>query len=190
MDRLPAKAALRAMLRARRRDLARRLPHAAEDAAAHLPVDRLPAFAAFAGYHPTGSELDPGPLVRRLAETGAVLALPTALDREQPLVFRLWDPADVLAPDAFGVPCPPTAAPVLKPDLVIAPVLGFDRQGRRLGQGGGTYDRTLANLRAMGGVFVLGLAYCGQEVDEIPSEPHDQRLDAVLTEAGYRQFGG
>ena len=185
-----AKAALRATLRARRRKLARQLLDAAAAAAAHLPIDRLPAFAVFAGYHALGAELDPSPLIRRLAETGAMLALPTALDRDSPLVFRLWDPADMLAPDAFGVPCPPSSAPVLKPDLVIAPVLGFDRQGRRMGQGGGTYDRTLANLRAQGGVFVLGLAYCGQEVDEIPSEPHDQRLDAVLTEAGYTEFGG
>jgi 5-formyltetrahydrofolate cyclo-ligase len=84
---------------------------------------------------------------------------------------------------------PVPSAPQSHPDLVIAPLLGFDRKGRRLGQGGGTYDRTLANLRAFGRVFVLGLAYSGQEVDEVPAEPHDQRLDAVLTETAYLEFG-
>jgi 5-formyltetrahydrofolate cyclo-ligase len=76
----------------------------------------------------------------------------------------------------------------VSPELVVAPLLAFDRHGGRLGQGGGHYDRTLANLRAKGRVFILGLAYAGQEVDAIPIEPHDQRLDAVLTEAGYREL--
>ncbi|HEY9216874.1 MAG TPA: 5-formyltetrahydrofolate cyclo-ligase, partial [Phenylobacterium sp.] len=71
------------------------------------------------------------------------------------------------------------------PDLVLAPLLAFDRRGHRLGQGAGHYDRTLANLRAAKPVWVVGLAYAGQEVEEIPAEPHDQRLDAILTETGY-----
>jgi 5-formyltetrahydrofolate cyclo-ligase len=68
---------------------------------------------------------------------------------------------------------------------VIAPVLAFDRAGQRLGQGAGHYDRTLANLRALRPVFVLGLAYAGQEVEALPAEPHDERLDAILTETAY-----
>ena len=87
------------------------------------------------------------------------------------------------------MPSPSVSAPRAHPDLVIVPLLGFDRRGRRLGQGGGTYDRTLANLRASGRVFVLGLAYSVQETDEIPWEPHDERLDAILTEASYLEFG-
>ena len=71
---------------------------------------------------------------------------------------------------------------------MIAPLLAFDRLGGRLGQGGGHYDRTLAGLRRTGPVFVLGLAYAGQEVDRLDLEPHDQKLDAVLTEAGYRRL--
>ncbi|HEY9233988.1 MAG TPA: 5-formyltetrahydrofolate cyclo-ligase, partial [Phenylobacterium sp.] len=69
--------------------------------------------------------------------------------------------------------------------LVICPLLAFDRRGARLGQGGGHYDRTIEALRAEGPVFVLGLAYAGQEVEGLPAEPHDQRLDAILTESGY-----
>ena len=72
--------------------------------------------------------------------------------------------------------------------MVIAPLLAFDRGGGRLGQGGGLYDRTLEALRVQGRVFVVGLAYAGQEVAEVPSEPHDQKLDAILTETGYIEF--
>jgi 5-formyltetrahydrofolate cyclo-ligase len=64
-------------------------------------------------------------------------------------------------------------------------LLAFDRAGRRLGQGAGHYDRTLASLRARRPVFVLGLAFAGQEIDELPEEAHDQRLDAILTETDY-----
>jgi 5-formyltetrahydrofolate cyclo-ligase len=132
-----------------------------------------------------GSELDPAPLVRRLAAAGALVVLPAATDRAAALTFHRWEAGDALVPDAFGVLSPDPSAPRLAPDLVIAPVLAFDRRGGRLGQGGGTYDRTLANLRAGGRVFVLGLAYAGQEVDEVPGEAHDQRLDAILTERDF-----
>jgi 5-formyltetrahydrofolate cyclo-ligase len=94
-----------------------------------------------------------------------------------------------LEPDAFGVPAPQPVMPAMTPELVIAPVLGFDRRGGRLGQGGGHYDRTLANLRARAPVFVIGLAFSGQEVSELPLEPHDQRLDAILTETEYIEVG-
>lgn len=181
------KAALRARLRAARRVAGS--PEAAEAAARHAPVDRLSAFACVGAYRAMGSEIDPLPLVRRLAAAGAQIALPAAHDRHSPLQYRIWDETVALEPDAFGVPAPRPSAPRAHPDLVIVPLLGFDRQGRRLGQGGGTYDRTLANLRASGRVFVLGLAYSSQETDEIPWEPHDERLDAVLTEAAYIEFG-
>ncbi|WP_340647210.1 5-formyltetrahydrofolate cyclo-ligase [Phenylobacterium sp.] len=180
-----SKADQRARLRVLRKALALAAPDAAERAAALLPLDRLPAFTAFAGYHALGSELDPGPLIRRLAATGASLALPVALARDAPLVFRAWDPRDRLVPDAVGVPAPPPSAAGLHPDLVIAPLLGFDRRGGRLGQGGGHYDRTLETLRAARSVFVLGLAYAGQEVEAMTLDAHDQRLDAILTETGY-----
>ena len=113
------------------------------------------------------------------------MALPVTLDRETPLVFRLL--TQEAEPDAFGIPAPPPTAPEVMPDLVIAPLLAFDRRGGRLGQGGGHYDRTLANLRAAKAVFVLGLGYAGQEVERVPMGPLDQRLDAILTEIGYSE---
>lgn len=179
------KDALRARLRALRRRLAAERPDAAERAAERLPLDRLPRFSVFSGYRALGAEMDPQPLMSRLAETGAKSALPVATDRAAPLAFRLWRPGEPLEPDAFGIPAPTGSAPAGQPDLVIAPLLAFDRRGGRLGQGAGHYDRTLANLRGAGPVFVLGLAYAGQEVDAIPVEPHDQRLDAILTETEW-----
>ena len=95
----------------------------------------------------------------------------------------------VREPDAFGIPAPPPFAPAGAPDLVIAPLLGFDRRGGRLGQGAGHYDRALAALRAAKPVFVIGLAFSGQEIAELPAESHDQRLDAILTETDYIEIG-
>jgi hypothetical protein len=87
-----------------------------------------------------------------------------------------------------SLPAPPQHAEEKRPELVVAPLLAFDRFGGRLGQGGGHYDRALAALRRTGPVFLLGLAFAGQEVDRLDLEPHDQPLDAVLTEAGYRRL--
>ena len=180
------KTALRVRLRGLRRRLAGEIPDAAERAAVRLPLERLPPFNIFSLYTPMGSELDPRPLLEPLRRAGARPALPAAGARDAALVFRLWDPALALRPDAFGIPAPPPLAEEVEPDLVIAPVLAFDRAGRRLGQGAGHYDRTLANLRARKPVFVVGLAFAGQEVAELPEEAHDERLDAILTETEYR----
>ncbi len=160
-------------------------PLAARRAADLFPLERMGAFAVVGGYHPVGAELDPRPLMDRFAAAGAALALPAAVDAHAPLVFRLaGDPAGFV-PDALGILAPPTSAEAVTPDLIIAPVLAFDRRGGRLGQGAGCYDRTLELLRQAGLVLVIGLAYAGQEIDEVPTEPHDQCLDAILTENGY-----
>ncbi len=189
MSQLPDKTALRARLRSHRRRCAADAPDAAVQAAALLPLERLPPFACFSGYHPMGSEFDPRPLMRRLALGGAIAALPVAASRNEALAFRAWDLQEALEPDAFGIPAPSASAVAVVPDLVLTPVLGFDRRGNRLGQGAGHYDRTLANLRAARKVFVLGLAYAGQEVAELPAEVHDERLDAILTETEYIEVG-
>jgi 5-formyltetrahydrofolate cyclo-ligase len=179
------KTALRERLRGLRRRLSAEIPDGAERAALRLPLDRLPPFAIFSLYHPMGSEMDPRPLLPRLRQRGAHAALPATRAHEAAMCFRLWEPAMHLEPDAFGIPAPPPLAPAVEPDLVVAPLLAFDRAGRRLGQGAGHYDRTLANLRARKAVIVLGLGYAGQEIAELPDEAHDERLDAILTETGY-----
>ncbi len=183
-----SKSDLRVQLRLRRRELALTHPDAAEKAAEHLLLLDLPAFKVVSGYHPLGGELDPGPVLQRLQAHGARVALPVALDRHSPLIFRAFEPGQTLAPDAVRVPSPTPDAERLEPDLVITPLLGFDRHGHRLGQGAGHYDRTLEALRAARRIWVIGLAYSGQEVEDLPCEPHDQRLDAILTEKGYRSL--
>lgn len=182
---MPDKRALRAQLRSLRRHLADDAPDAAERAAAIWPGSAEGLIVAI--YHPSGSELDPTPLRSRL-QAGAI-ALPVAQSREGVLVFRLHEPGAALVPDALGIPAPGETAPAVLPDIVFTPLLAFDRRGGRLGQGGGHYDRTLANLRRMKPVLVVGLAYAGQERPEIPMEAHDQRIDAILTETEYQEFG-
>jgi 5-formyltetrahydrofolate cyclo-ligase len=189
MPGLSDKTELRRRMRAQRLRLARARPDAAALAAGRLPAPMLSRFALVSGYHAMGTELDPGPVLRRFAQAGAQLALPVAEDRDAPLVFRLWSEGDPQIPDAFGIPAPAPDAPRVLPDLVITPMLAFDRGGHRLGQGAGHYDRSIANLRASKPVFVLGLAYAGQEIEALPAEPHDERLDAILTDVGYIRVG-
>lgn len=182
------KAGLRVKARALRRRLRAEAPDAGARAADAFAAAALGPFRAAALYLPAGSEIDPGPLARLLAEGGVRLALPAAPARDAGLVFRAWASDAPLTPDALGLPAPPPEAPALRPDLVVAPLLAFDAAGARLGQGGGFYDRAIAELRRDGGVFVLGLAFAAQEVARLPLEAHDQRLDAVLTELGLRRF--
>ncbi len=182
------KSALRSEMRALRRRLARETPDAAVLAAQRFNEISPWRPRVAAAYHPHGSELDPGPLAVMLRQLGAQVVLPIAVAADAPLVFRQPVDGAPLPRDAAGVPAPGLDAPALTPDLVVVPLLAFDGVGARLGQGGGYYDRTLAALRARGSVVALGLAYVGQEVERLPAEAHDQRLDAVLTEAGLRRF--
>jgi 5-formyltetrahydrofolate cyclo-ligase len=182
------KTALRVRMRGVRRRLADEIPDAAERAARRLPLSRFGRFRIVAGYWAHGSELDPQPVLKAILAIDpvrTVAALPVAVDRDAPLRFRIWTPSERLEPDAFGIPAPPAVALEVTPNLVLAPLLAFDRSGGRLGQGAGHYDRTLQNLRRQRAVFVLGLAYSGQELDRVPTAAHDQRLDAILTETEY-----
>jgi 5-formyltetrahydrofolate cyclo-ligase len=180
-----AKTLLRAEMRAVRRNARAACPDAAERAARLLPLDRLPPFRVVSGYAPQGAEIDPHPLMHRLEAAGARLALPVAVTIGAPLLFRAWRPRPGLVGDAAGILAPPPDAEALEPDLVIVPLLAFDRSGLRLGQGAGYFDRTLAALEARRPVFKLGLAYAAQEVARAPAEEHDRRLDAILTEIEY-----
>ncbi|MDR3507028.1 MAG: 5-formyltetrahydrofolate cyclo-ligase [Caulobacteraceae bacterium] len=182
---LSAKTALRLEARALRKGLAKANPEAARQIAAAAPLERLSRFAVVAGYRPLGGEIDPWPLMRRLVAAGAALALPVTLDLDLPLAFRAFAEGDPTAPDALGIPSPQENAAAQEPDLIITPLLAFDRSGGRMGQGAGCYDRTIEALRARRPIFALGLAYAGQEVARLPVEPHDQKLDAILTENGY-----
>ncbi len=180
-------------MRALRRRLAEEVPDAAERAARRVPLSRFSRFSIIGAYCPQGSELDPGPILHAILgfDPGrAKAALPVVLDRKSPLVFRLWRPTDTLIADASGIPAPPRSAPEVVPNLMITPLLAFDRRGGRLGQGAGHYDRTLAKFRRVRPVFVLGVAFAGQEVDAVPTDARDQRLDAIVTESEFIEVAG
>ena len=138
--------------------------------------------ATVSGYIPINDELDPRPLLSALMERGHPLAAPCVVAKGQPLIFRMWDIHAGLAPGPFGVSEPPPDAPVLEPELLLVPMLAFDRRGHRLGYGRGYYDRTLAALRARRSIAAIGLAFAGQEVLSLPISDGDQRLDWIVTE--------
>ena len=131
-----------------------------------------------AGYWPMRGEADPRPAMQ--AHQGP-LCLPVVTGKAQPLIFRQWR-GDDLVPGAYGTSHPADSAPVLIPSILIVPLAGFDRQGNRLGYGGGFYDRTLQALRDQGVVVAIGFAFAAQELSDIPAEPFDQPLDIVVTE--------
>jgi 5-formyltetrahydrofolate cyclo-ligase len=159
---------------------------AGQGQAAELLADVLAEHSgkALAGYMPMRTEIDPLPAMMR--HQGAV-GVPVILAAAAPLRFREWGPGVTLVPGEFGALIPAEGAWV-EPQVVIVPLLAFDARGYRLGYGGGFYDRTLAGLRARGKVLAVGFAFAAQEVDEVPIDGFDQRLDAVVTEREVRWF--
>ncbi|MEQ8651758.1 MAG: 5-formyltetrahydrofolate cyclo-ligase [Kiloniellales bacterium] len=177
------KAALRKRARATRSAAAKRALGAASAFLEQLDSGpEIPAAASISAFWPMGSEIDVAPAIEALHERGHAIALPVMLGPAQPLIFRLWTPATVLEAADFGTSEPPANAPEIEPQVLIVPLLAFDRQGYRLGYGGGFYDRTLAKLRAKGSVLSIGAAYAAQEVDSVPREATDLALDWVVTE--------
>ncbi|MDJ0920253.1 MAG: 5-formyltetrahydrofolate cyclo-ligase [Henriciella sp.] len=179
-----SKTALRAEMKALREELAARDPDAGETLAGKFPLKLLERYGPIvAVYLPIGSEIDPRPLMEKLEQAGAKLALPCVLD-DGSMIYRHYRRGDPLEARPFGLLEPNSEVPEVHPTLVITPLLAFDRAGTRLGYGKGHYDRALTALRAEGRVFVCGLAFQGQEVDQVPVEPHDVPLDWVMTERG------
>jgi 5-formyltetrahydrofolate cyclo-ligase len=166
-------------------------PEAGRKLAQHFP-DCLwpPLHSVVAGYHAMRSEIDPAPLMETFWCEQVRLALPCVTAPGEPLVFRAWAPGDELEPGAHAIPAPGPRATILTPALVLVPLLAFDHMGRRLGYGGGYYDRTIAALRAAGDVTVAGLAYSAQRLTRVPSAAHDMRLDWIITEHGAFKVDG
>ncbi len=178
-----AKARLRQETLARREALpvADRVAAAETVAARGLPMP-VPKGAVVSGYSPLKSEISPVPLMRRVADAGARLALPVVQGRSKPLTMRAWAFGEALGSGVWGIREPKPEAPEVFPDILIVPLVAFDRAGDRLGYGAGYYDMTIARLRSMKPVVALGLAFAAQEVTGLPKTARDQRLDFVLTE--------
>ena len=133
-----------------------------------------------AGYSPMRTEIDPIPALTQAADEGPV-AMPVITGAGQPLEFRQWHPGCEMVPGPFGASVPATG-PRLRPEIIVVPLVAFDRRGGRLGYGGGFYDRTLEQLRSAGPVLAIGFAFAEQEAEALPLEPTDQPLDLIVTD--------
>jgi 5-formyltetrahydrofolate cyclo-ligase len=178
-----SKSVLRATALARRGALSvKARANAAQALAARgLPVDVVND-AIVSGYWPIRNEIDPMPLMRHLAARGARLSLPVITGRDQSLIFRTWTADGQLLRGQLGIMEPSPQSATVEPDIVLVPLAAFDRAGHRIGYGAGHYDRTLVQLRASKPIVAIGLAFAVQEIETIPTLPHDVRLDYVLTE--------
>jgi 5-formyltetrahydrofolate cyclo-ligase len=160
--------------------------------AAHLPHQAVAGYlsevlagyrgAPLAGYMAMRTEIDPTPAMAEAAAHGPV-AVPVIQAAAQPLKFRTWEPDCSLIDGAFGAKIP-ASGDWITPQIVIVPLVAFDRKGGRLGYGGGFYDRTLEQLRAKQPTLAIGFAYAAQEDCDLPLEATDQPLDMIVTEQG------
>ncbi|ODM71944.1 5-formyltetrahydrofolate cyclo-ligase [Bradyrhizobium elkanii] len=179
----PSKAELRALALAKRDALSdEQRATAAETLAKRGAPFEIAQGMIVSGYAPIRSELDPAPLMKKLADKGARLALPCINARGQSLIFRSWSPKDRLMLGPLGIPEPSPAAAEVHPDVMLVPLAAFDKLGHRIGYGAGYYDYTFTHLRKAKHVIGVGLAFAAQETKAIPALSHDVPLDFVLTE--------
>jgi len=163
------------------------LPAAERKAAAEIIAARpfpvpVKTGAIVSGLFPLKSEINPMPLMRKLAEAGAQLALPVIAGRGHPLIMRAWSFGAPLKAGQWGIREPTDEASEVAPDILIVPMACFDRAGHRIGYGAGYYDMTIRALRAKKRVTAIGIAFAAQEIPQIPATERDERLDLVLTE--------
>ncbi|MCD8494148.1 MAG: 5-formyltetrahydrofolate cyclo-ligase [Alphaproteobacteria bacterium] len=142
-----------------------------------------------AGYWPIGREFDPRPAMGQAMESGLSCSLPVLPETGKIMDFALWADGDALEKGPHNT-LQPVKRELVMPDIVIVPLLAFDRRGVRLGQGGGYYDATLEFLRAQKAVFAVGMAYAAQAVlFNLPCEAHDQKLDWAITPQAAHFYG-
>ena len=180
------KQALREYALARRRSARRAAgPGAGVRAANHyLAAVPTPAGAVVSAYCAIRDEIDAMPLLARLAGAGFVCCLPAVVGKGRALQFRVWTPGAALSRGPFRIPEPPESAAPAQPTHLLVPLLAYDRDGYRLGNGGGYYDRSLRLLRRTRPVVAVGLAYTEQLVPGLPRAEHDEPLDWIVTERG------
>jgi 5-formyltetrahydrofolate cyclo-ligase len=149
-----------------------------------LFLSALTAGGIVASYVPLGSEADPAAFDDAVRAARAVLALPVVVDRASPIHFRVASEALVDGP--FGLRQPGDDSPVVAPDIILTPLVGFDSRLNRLGQGAGHYDRAFAEFPD---ALRIGLAWSVQHVPALPADPWDVPLHAVVTERGVHLLG-
>ena len=142
------------------------------------------------GYWPIRDEVDTRVLLQRLHEEGMRCALPVTQGKNKGLLFRRWKPGDILQEAGFSVAVPAASQPVLIPEIMLVPLLAIDREGNRLGYGGGYFDRTFLRRRQSGQapLVTVGIAYEAQIVSHVPNDERDIRLDWLITEQNVYRF--
>jgi 5-formyltetrahydrofolate cyclo-ligase len=177
------KALLRTEVLARRDAMPAEVRAAASETVAErgLPLE-VTSGAIVSGFMPLKSEINPLPLMRKLAAAGAQLALPVISGRGKPLIMRAYAFGDEFARGQWGIREPKPEAVEVAPDILIVPLAAFDRAGQRIGYGAGYYDMTINALRAKKPVIAIGIAFAAQEIPRVPATERDERLDLVLTE--------
>lgn len=166
----------------RHRDFIDPLDDNPEDAVTHFMEALKPQKGQIvAGYWPKGREFDTHPILDEVMKIGCTVALPVIQKDSRVLKFVKWEEGDELTEGPFGV-LQPTAIDFIDPDIVLVPLLAFDRHGYRLGYGGGYYDATIADLRSRKEIIAAGVAYGQQAVlFNLAIEAHDQQMDWIIT---------
>ena len=154
----------------------------AEEIVARFNELSLPDASVFSAYWPMKTELDVRPLMHSLFNRGFTVSLPVVSEKNEPLLFRRWEPGAELVAGPYGTEQPDEKYEAVTPTVLLLPLLAFDRQGGRLGYGGGFYDRTVKSLRQTGNPVVIGAAFSDQEIDRVPLEETDEKLNFILTE--------
>lgn len=137
-------------------------------------------------YWPFRGEPDFRPLMARIVGHGGQTALPVVVTRAAPMIFRCWRAGDPLEKGIWNIPVPAETAETVIPDIVIAPLVGFDGGKYRLGYGGGYFDRTLASLKKK--PRVIGAGYAMTAIPTIYPQEYDIPMDEIVTEAGSSAY--
>ena len=144
----------------------------------------VPKTSIVAGYIAIRGELYVSPALAALAARGQKLCLPVTLNNRE-LIFREFTPGDAMEQGAYGIAIPSASAAIAVPDALLVPLVAFDAAGHRLGYGAGYYDRAIQKLKQKNNnLKVFGVAFACQQVASIPAESTDEKLDAIITEAG------
>jgi len=179
---MATKSELRKLAREKRKRVAH--PDIGAQLAAYAGALKLAPGSVVGGYHALPDEADPAHLLQALVTAGCHIAYPRIVAPGLPLEFHLVPDGQVLQRGAHGIHEPKAHWPSVMPHLLLVPLLAFDKNGHRLGYGGGFYDRTLFAYR----IRAIGLGYAAQEMESLPAEAHDMKLDAILTERGLTKY--
>lgn len=183
------KQALRKRLIAERMEIKREVAKEASNVLAKHLLEIIQKGTRVAGYCAIRGEIDISVALEKLRENGSKIALPVIDEDSKILKFLECSPDTPLIAGRYGIFCPQPHLPEIIPDVVIIPLVAFDNKGYRIGYGGGYYDATISHLRAINkNIRIIGAAYAMQQVEKIEPEPHDEKMDMVVTEEEIIRF--